>query len=133
MGVWVATVHIVVYCPECQSRYQLHADLRGRRMRCPNHACRATFTVQEATGGPPRDPNHGPRVANARGELVVPLRADDTTHRASLETAEVADWRNAPPPVQVPAAPPVDPTSEHDLPVLGTPAVVAKSVPLVPG
>ena len=27
MGAWVATVHITVYCPECQSRYQLHADL----------------------------------------------------------------------------------------------------------
>src|SRR5947207_790936 len=32
----MSSVHITAYCPECQSRYQLHADLRGRKMRCPS-------------------------------------------------------------------------------------------------
>jgi outer membrane protein assembly factor BamB len=127
VGAWVATVHIVVYCPECQSRYQLHADLAGRRMRCPNNACRAVFTVQEATGGPPRDPELGARAANALGELVVPLHGADggTRHAAAPEPVEELDWRSAPPPVQAPSpteAPTVALPALPDSSVLGEPA-----------
>ena len=66
-------MQIVAYCPECRSRYQLQDDLRGRRMRCPNGACRSIFTVVEAPE---------PAAAEKDGP------------------AEVADWRSAPPPVQ---------------------------------
>jgi outer membrane protein assembly factor BamB len=66
-------VQIVAYCPECRSRYQLQDELRGRRMRCPNTACRSIFTVVEAEE-PATAENDGP--------------------------AEIADWRSAPPPVQ---------------------------------
>ena len=64
----MALVHITAYCPECQSRYQLHADLRGRKMRCPNDRCQTVFEVREASSGA-----NGPRAADARGEMVVPL------------------------------------------------------------
>ena len=124
-------MHIVVFCPECQSRYQLHADLNGRRMRCPNPSCRTTFTVKSAgDAGPVADPDQtvmgprratlvpspGPRVTNALGELV-PMRKggrpeDGPTVMRTDAPEEVLDWRNAPPPVQAPG--------EH--PVLGEPA-----------
>ncbi len=93
-------MHITAYCPECQSRYQLNADLRGRKMRCPNTACQAIFVVREATGGPPRDGTAVPRVADARGNLVVPIPGDSAPRRGAIEEL---DWRAAPPPVQQPA------------------------------
>jgi outer membrane protein assembly factor BamB len=89
----IALVHITVYCPECQSRYQLQADLRGRKMRCPNGRCQAVFVVQEAING-----TNGPRAADARGELVVPLIGDGQVRHAA--PVEEFDWRAAPPPVR---------------------------------
>jgi outer membrane protein assembly factor BamB len=118
---------IIVYCPECQSRYQLHADLRGRRMRCPNAACRTTFVVREATGGPPADPDNGPLSADVRGKLV-PMPTDNGAGRAT-EVApapeEVLDWQSVPPPVQAPGAAPLRPDvaiPAPESPVLGEPA-----------
>jgi outer membrane protein assembly factor BamB len=70
-------VQIVAYCPECKSRYQLHDELSGRRMRCPNSACRTVFTVVAA--------------AESTTGAIEP---------ASDGPAQVMDWRDAPPPVQ---------------------------------
>src|SRR5262245_40838835 len=40
-------MHITVFCPHCQSRFQLDAALRGKRMRCPNTICQMVFEVRE--------------------------------------------------------------------------------------
>jgi outer membrane protein assembly factor BamB len=98
-------VHITAYCPECQSRYQLKADLLGRKMRCKTPSCQAIFVIHAASGGIPRNGSDWPRAADARGDLVVPL-AD-----GSLEPVEELDWRAAPPPVQsvIPVGKPVAP------------------------
>src|SRR5438045_2430814 len=52
-GAGPLTVHIIAYCPECQTQYKLSPDLRGRKLRCPNPNCQAIFVVREATGGSP--------------------------------------------------------------------------------
>lgn len=62
---------IVAYCPECRERYQLHEEVRGRRMRCQNRSCNSIFTIVETE---------------------EPQRKDSPV--------EVADWRTAPPPIQ---------------------------------
>ena len=36
-----------VTCPRCESKYQLDAGMRGKRMRCPNPICRAVFEVRD--------------------------------------------------------------------------------------
>ena len=36
-----------VTCPRCESKYQLDAGMRGKRMRCPNPICRAVFDVRD--------------------------------------------------------------------------------------
>jgi outer membrane protein assembly factor BamB len=95
------TVHITVFCPECQSRFQLNADLRGRKMRCPNAACQQVFVVREASSGPPKGGVNGPRAADSRGQLVVPLQGDRPSRAPrSPAPVEELDWRDAPPPVQ---------------------------------
>ena len=100
-------MHITAYCPECQDRYQLDADLRGRKMRCKNAACQAIFVVREATGGSPRDGTNGPRTTDARGNLV-PLTGDRPRRPTGVEPVEL-DWRAAPPPVQPGGSPPKAP------------------------
>src|SRR5437762_2488953 len=40
-------MQLSVTCPRCQSKYQLAADMRGKRMRCPNTICRAIFEVRD--------------------------------------------------------------------------------------
>ncbi|MBI2806007.1 MAG: PQQ-binding-like beta-propeller repeat protein [Planctomycetes bacterium] len=44
-----------VTCPRCESNYQLDANMRGKRMRCPNTICRAVFEVRDDS-----DPLPGP-------------------------------------------------------------------------
>ncbi len=39
-------MHIITYCPSCQSRYQLQPDLVGKQIRCPNPVCRQVFEVR---------------------------------------------------------------------------------------
>ena len=36
-------MQLSVSCPRCESKYQLDAGMRGKRMRCPNPICRAVF------------------------------------------------------------------------------------------
>ena len=40
-------MHITVYCPHCQNRYQVEPALRGKRMRCLNTICRTVFEIRE--------------------------------------------------------------------------------------
>lgn len=115
-------MHITAYCPECQSRYQLNADLRGRNMRCPNAACQAIFVVREATGGPPRGATNGPRATDARGELV-PLAGDSPPRRPQNSGPVELDWRAAPPPVRN-----TSPTADH---LLGT-GETSGDIPVAP-
>lgn len=74
-------MHITAYCPECQSRYQLHPDLRGRKMRCPNDRCQTVFVVREAGSG----------------------NGDEAPTVAAPALPPEFDWRATPPPVQAPA------------------------------
>src|SRR5262245_47272070 len=45
-------MHLSVTCPRCNSKYQLAADMRGKRMRCPNPICRAVFEVRDDADPP---------------------------------------------------------------------------------
>jgi outer membrane protein assembly factor BamB len=45
-------MHLAVTCPRCESKYQLAADMRGKRMRCPNPICRAVFEVRDDNDPP---------------------------------------------------------------------------------
>src|SRR5471030_1399533 len=40
-------MQLSVTCPRCESKYQLAAEMRGKRMRCPNAVCRAVFEVRD--------------------------------------------------------------------------------------
>ncbi len=40
-------MHIIVTCPSCNKKYRLNPDLRGKRIRCPNPACREIVDVKE--------------------------------------------------------------------------------------
>src|SRR5260370_39762884 len=51
-------VHITALCPHCNNRYQLDPGLRGKRMYCPNRACRQVFTVQDTGGTNSNGDNH---------------------------------------------------------------------------
>src|SRR5262245_50470798 len=122
-------MHIIVDCPECQSRFQLHADLRGRRIRCPNSGCRAPFIVQEsgvaqsdAANGPkptriasPGEPDAEPPPPEPRKPPTQPTTRPPTksTNKPTARSAtraidplpadtegDVYDWRSAPPPVR---------------------------------
>lgn len=45
-------MHLSVTCPRCESKYQLDAGMRGKRMRCPNPICRAVFEVRDDNDPP---------------------------------------------------------------------------------
>ncbi len=46
-------MHIKTTCPRCENTYQVDPALRGKRMRCPNLACRWIFEVHEDGVAPP--------------------------------------------------------------------------------
>jgi outer membrane protein assembly factor BamB/tetratricopeptide (TPR) repeat protein len=75
-------MHITVFCPHCQTRYQLDETLRGKRMRCPNSLCRQVFEVREVdqpSASPSQQtPLPTPSAARAGevGELVPVLQAE---------------------------------------------------------
>src|SRR6516162_457523 len=45
-------MHLSVTCPRCESKYQLDAGMRGKRMRCPNPICWAVFEVHDKNDEP---------------------------------------------------------------------------------
>ena len=49
-------MHLSVTCPRCESKYQLDAGMRGKRMRCPNPICRAVFDVRDDNDPPVQTP-----------------------------------------------------------------------------
>jgi hypothetical protein len=78
-------MHITVFCPHCQSRYQVEPTLDGKRMRCPNPLCRMVFEAREAeqaappSVAPPDDLSsraRGPLVTGSVGD-VIPVLASE--------------------------------------------------------
>jgi outer membrane protein assembly factor BamB len=45
-------MRLSVTCTRCDSKYQLDASMRGKRMRCPNPICRAVFEVRDDNDPP---------------------------------------------------------------------------------
>lgn len=124
---------IVAYCPECQTRYQLNPELRGRRMRCTNLQCRHIFVIEVPGPAPPPEIGladevaRAPKVADAGGRLLpiippprIPVGIPVPSPRPTLRepvipvagpaqapvAEELFDWRTEPPPVQQPTAAP---------------------------
>src|SRR5438067_2189504 len=102
---------ISVVCPRCQSRYQVDAGLRGKRMRCLNPICRAAFEVRaedepavsEAPKPAEAAPNKPTQVSGSVADLVPILPAE-------VVEPEPAPPPPVPPPVPVsrPQAPPTE-------------------------
>lgn len=55
-------MRLSVTCPRCQSKYQLDAAMRGKRMRCPNSICREVFEARDDAEPPPVQAQEAPRV-----------------------------------------------------------------------
>src|SRR5438034_9589431 len=55
-----------VTCPRCESKYQLDAGMRGKKMRCPNPICRAVFEVRDDSDAP------APSVEAPKAQEVKP-------------------------------------------------------------
>src|SRR5437868_717549 len=74
-------VPITAACPECESRYQVRDELRGKPMRCPRADCRTVFVVggDEPSPTTPEQPAGVPaesrRMTGAVGEMVPILPA----------------------------------------------------------
>lgn len=79
-----------VKCPRCESKYQLDAAMRGKKMRCPNTICRAVFEV--------RDDADPPAVVEAAKEAPRPIEVpppEPVTRKPipkPVEAAPVADF-----------------------------------------
>jgi outer membrane protein assembly factor BamB len=90
--------HISVSCPQCESRYQVEPDLRGKLMRCPNPLCRFIFEVRddaletERIVPPPAEPLPVPRnqVSGTVGE-ILPILPVEATPAPDLD-----DWLSTP-------------------------------------
>src|SRR5262249_37486836 len=121
--------HISILCPQCQSRYQVEPDLRGRAMRCPNPVCRAVFEVkaeaevggqeaedrgqdsgvrgQETGGGKQVSGSVGEMVPTLGGEAVEPVPPADGEKVSEADKPRRASppWEKMPPPVRRDQAP----------------------------
>lgn len=147
-------MQILVTCPHCQSSYQLDPSMRGKRMRCPNSICRATFEVdvpEEKNGAPPAAPMDclakpptPLQQSGIVGELVpvLPATAEETPPTPHpLETLKVEPDRkpsSAPWALEAASAPvfvPGDIDFPGDVPVAGAPPpqIVAGPRELGPG
>ena len=80
-------MQITVVCPRCESKYQLDASLRGRKIRCTNPICRAVIEVRDES-----EPASPSPVAEAPPKPTP---------------AAKPSWADAPPPVRSVAAPSV--------------------------
>jgi outer membrane protein assembly factor BamB len=81
-------MHMSVTCPRCESKYQLDAAMRGKKMRCPNTICRAVFEVRGDGDAPvaeapppakPAEPKPEPEPVKPRPvpKPVAPPPVDD--------------------------------------------------------
>ena len=87
-------MHLSVTCSRCQSKYQLDAGMRGKRMRCPNPICRAVFEV--------RDDNDKPAEAPPVAEPSQPTEA----------AAPVAEVKKPEPMKRKPVPKPIEPAPD---------------------
>ena len=101
-------MHITVYCPACKNRYQLHAEMRGKRMRCVNPLCREVFEVRESSAAPdPKElaeketpkPAPPPVRADKAQAVKKPYVEGHIGDMVPLVTAESAE-STAPPPTE---------------------------------
>ena len=126
--------HISILCPQCQSRYQVEPDLRGRAMRCPNPVCRAVFEVKEESevggqesevrsqesGSRSQESGGGKQVSGSVGEMVPMLSGEAVEPMPPADGEKVSEpdkpqrvsppWEKMPPPVrrdQAPAEKPI--------------------------
>jgi tetratricopeptide (TPR) repeat protein len=100
-------MHITVYCPHCQSRYQLDPALRGKRMRCPNNLCRLVFEVREEREGerrvvspPVQEPQTDLGVLNEDESPPEGERRPDSPPITEPESEKVWDSKWEPPPIR---------------------------------
>lgn len=119
-------MHIVAFCPNCRSRYQLDPSLRGKKMRCPNTICRTVFEVREVGETTAPVPNTDepaakkPVVSGTVGDVVPVLAAEAVAPEIAPSVAvKESAPELIPPPVRKPPpkkgeptrppAPPLDP------------------------
>jgi hypothetical protein len=68
-------MQLSVTCPRCESKYQLAAEMRGKRMRCPNVVCRAVFEVPgDGDPGMLEPPKESPPVPARPQEPTNPVK-----------------------------------------------------------
>ena len=83
-------MHIITYCPSCQSRYQLEPDLVGKQIRCPNPVCRQVFEVQvDGQNGEPE--NDSPDSVRWQDEPPPVRRGPDSNTPAGIAEPAKAD------------------------------------------
>ena len=56
-------MNITVFCPRCESRYQVDESLNGKRMRCPNPLCKTIFEVRAEGDQPAPEATESPAPA----------------------------------------------------------------------
>ena len=85
-----------VTCPRCESKYQLDAGMRGKRMRCPNPICRAVFEVRDDADAPAPSV---PVVEEPKAKEVSPpalkpveVKKPAPVQRAPIEAPPMADF-----------------------------------------
>lgn len=69
-------MQITVTCPHCEERFHVDADLRGKRMRCPQPLCRAIFEVPRETEKPPPTAPSAGVITGSVTDLIPLLPAD---------------------------------------------------------
>ncbi len=102
-------MRITVVCPRCESSYQVEANLRGKRMRCPNAICRAIIEIPGEVPPAPKPPI----VAPAPDWAKLPPPPVRAAARVEIPPAEEE------PAFDIPGDEPADeppPTPEPELP-----------------
>ena len=120
-------MQIIAICPQCETRYQLDAAMRGKRTQCKNPWCRAIFEVREEAGpGPtaaPPEPAAPPsvkQVSGSVGEMIPILAAEQADPVPAPPTAAPAVRASVPrvaaeavaPPRELPRKEPKPPWQE---------------------
>jgi hypothetical protein len=83
-------MHLSVTCPRCESKYQLDAGMRGKRMRCPNPICRAVFDVRDDNDPPVQTPL-------VQGKPIEEPNAKETPPAAAAKSVEAEPREIRPP------------------------------------
>jgi outer membrane protein assembly factor BamB len=128
-------VHIITYCPSCQSRYQLEPDLVGKQIRCPNPVCRQIFEVQvDGKNGEPEN-DDSPDSIRWQDEPPPVRRAEPTKADPPSPRSKAPGFgpstvpTGAVPPVSDRSAPSDDPPPAWPAPPVGVPDESAADSP----